>query len=154
LNAVDLSRVAPLPALSPFVFPIVAAGNPDLKQEQLTAYEIGYTGSLRKRATVSASVYWNNTENGIYFNPVAFYGAAAPPPRRPLPPAVLAALARNTPPVIMPSRFTYLNLGKVKDKGVELGLDAVVNRYLNVFTNYSYEWKPEIEDFTPGTGIA
>jgi hypothetical protein len=29
-----------------------------------------------------------------------------------------------------------------------------VNRYLNVFTNYSYQWMPEIEDFPPGTGIA
>jgi len=46
------------------------------------------------------------------------------------------------PPGLLPSRFTYLNLGTVKDKGVELGVDASVNRYVNVFTNYSYQWKP------------
>jgi iron complex outermembrane receptor protein len=154
LNQVDLSRVAPLPSLSPFTFPIGAIGNPDLKQETMTAYEVGYTAVVRKRATVTAAAYWNTTKDGIYFTPVAFYGPAAPPPNWPLPPAVLALLAVNNPPVILPSRFTYLNLGKIKDKGIELGVDGAVNRYVNVFTNYSYQWMPEIADFPAGTGIA
>jgi iron complex outermembrane receptor protein len=154
LNQVDLSRVAPLPSLSPFTFPIGAIGNPDLKQETMTAYEVGYTGIIRKRATVTAAAYWNTTKDGIYFTPNAFYGALNPPPGWPLPPAVLALLAVNNPPVILPSRFTYLNLGKIKDKGIELGVDGAVNRYLNVFTNYSYQWMPEIADFPVGTGIA
>ena len=154
LNQVDLRRVAPLPQLSPFTFPIGAIGNMDLKQEQMTAYEVGYTGVLNKRATVTAAVYWNKTKDGIYFTPIAAYGPANPPPGWPLPPAVLGLLALNNPPVILPSRFTYLNLGEVKDKGVELGVDGAVNRYLNVFTNYSYQWMPEIADFPPGTGIA
>jgi outer membrane receptor protein involved in Fe transport len=154
LNQVDLSRVAPLPQLSPFTFPISATGNTDLTQETMTAYELGYTGVLKKRATVTAAVYWNNTKDGIYFTPVAAYGPANPPPGWPLPPAVLALLAVNNPPVVLPSRFTYLNLGKVKDKGVELGVDGAVNRYLNVFGNYSYQWMPEIAEFPAGTGIA
>ena len=154
LNQVDLSRVAPLPSLSPFTFPIGAIGNPDLKQEQMTAYEVGYTGVLHKRATVTAALYWNNTKDGIYFTPIAAYGPTAPPPGWPLPPAVLGLLAQNNPPVILPSRFTYLNLGRVKDKGIELGVDGAVNRYLNVFGNYSYQWMPEISDFPAGTGIA
>lgn len=53
----------------------------------------------------------------------------------------------------LPSRFTYLNLGKIKDKGLELGIDAAANRYLNVFANYSFQAKPEVEDFPAGTGI-
>ncbi len=153
LNQVDLSRVAPLPALSPFTFPIGAVGNPDLRQEQMTAYEIGYTGVVRKRATVTAAVYWNNTKDGIYFTPIAAYGPTNPPPGWPLPPAVLAALALNNPPVVLPSRFTYLNMGNIKDKGIELGVDGAVNRYLNVFTNYSYQWMPVAEDLPPGTTI-
>jgi iron complex outermembrane receptor protein len=154
LDQLDLSRVAPLPQLSPFTFPITAIGNTDLKQETMTAYEIGYTGVLNKRATVTAAVYRNNTKDGIYFTPVAAYGATNPPPGWPLPPSVLALLALNTPPVILPQRFTYLNLGKVKDKGIELGIDGAVNRYLNAFGNYSYQWMPEIADFPAGTGIA
>jgi outer membrane receptor protein involved in Fe transport len=145
LNEVNLSALSP--ALARFVFPIGAVGNPNLKQETMTAYELGYTGVLGKRANVTAAVYWNRTEDGIYFTPVAVYTPASPPPGWPLPPAVLGVLAALNPPVQLPSRFTYLNLGTVKDKGIELGVDASVNRYVNVFTNYSYQWMPEIEDF-------
>ena len=153
LNQVDLSRVAPLPSLSPFTFPIGAIGNPDLKQETMTAYEVGYTGVIRKRATVSGGgVYWNNTKDGIYFTPNACYGAAEPAARLAVAAGRCSALlALNNPPVILPSRFTYLNLGKIKDKGIELGVDGAVNRYLNVFTNYSYQWMPVAEDLPAGT---
>jgi hypothetical protein len=119
----------------------------------MTEYEEGYTGDNRNRATVSAAVYWNNTDDGIYFTPVASYGPTNPPPGWPLPPPVLGVLATLNPPVILPSRFTYLNLGTIKDKGIELGVDTVVNRYFNVFTNYSYQWMPEVEDLPPGTSI-
>jgi iron complex outermembrane receptor protein len=154
LNQVDLRRLAPLPQLSPFTFPITAVGDTDLKQETMTAYEIGYTGLVRRRATVTAAVYWNNTKDGIYFTPVAAYGPASPPPGWPLPPATLGALALANPPVILPSRFTYLNLGEVNDKGIELGVDGAVNQYVNVFSNYSYQWRPTIADFPAGTGLA
>ena len=145
LNEVNLSALSP--ALSRFVFPIHAVGNPDLKQETMTAYEVGYTGVIRNRATVSAAFYWNHTEDGIYFTQVGAYGPANPPPGWPLPPAVLALLALRVPPVILPSDFTYLNLGSIDDKGIELGVDAAINRYVNVFTNYSYQWTPEVDGF-------
>ena len=151
LNEVNLSALSP--ALSRFVFPIRANGNVDLKQESMTAYEIGYTGVIRNRATVTAAVYWNTTKDGIYFTPVAAYSAASPPPNWPLPPVILSVLAGLNPPVVLPSRFTYLNLGTIKDKGIELGIDAAVNRSLNVFTNYSFQAMPEVENFTPGTTI-
>jgi outer membrane receptor protein involved in Fe transport len=151
LNEVNLSALSP--ALARFVVPINAFGNPDLEQETMEAYEIGYTGVIRNRATVTAAVYFNNSENGIYFTPQAFYSPSNPPPGWPLPPAVLGVLAGLNPPVLLPSRFTYFNLGRVKDKGVELGVDAVVNQYLNVFTNYSYQAMPEVEDFPAGTTI-
>jgi outer membrane receptor protein involved in Fe transport len=153
LNQVNLSALAPLPSLAPFTFPIGAVGNPDLKQEQMTAYELGYTGIIRKRATVSAAVYWNRTKDGIYFTPIAAYGPANPPPGWPLPPAILGVLAALNPPVVLPSRFTYLNLGVIKDKGIELGVDAAVNRSVNVFTNYSYQAMPIAEQLPPGTSI-
>ena len=151
LNEVNLSALSP--ALARYVFPIGAVGNPNLRQETMTAYEVGYTGVIRSRATVTAAVYWNVTDDGIYFTPVAAYSAAGPPPGWPLPPAILGVLAALTPPVILPSRFTYLNLGTIKDKGVELGVDASVNRYVNVFANYSYQAMPVAEDLPPGTTI-
>jgi iron complex outermembrane receptor protein len=153
LNSVNLSALAPLPQLSPFIFPISAFGNPNLKQETLTAYEVGYTGTIRRRANVTAAVYWNNTKNGIYFTPVAFFGPTNPPPGWPLPPAVLALLAVNNPPVILPQSFTYLNYGTIHDKGVELGVDGDATRDVHLFVNYSYQWMPTIANFPQGTGI-
>ncbi len=143
LNQVDLSAISPV--LANFVFPIRAVANPDLTQETMTAYEIGYTGVIRKRATVTAALYWNNTDDGIYFTQVATYTPANPPPT--LPPFIPPAVLNFIPEPGLPSVFTYLNLGKVKDKGLELGVDGAVNRYLNVFTNYSFQADPVAEGF-------
>jgi outer membrane receptor protein involved in Fe transport len=149
LNEVNLSAISPL--LARYAFPIRAVGNPDLKQETMTAYEIGYTGVLRNRATVTAAFYYNVTDDGIYFTPDRFYSPASPPPG--LSPLIVGILGSLNPPVLLPSRFTYLNLGTIKDKGVELGVDAAVNRYVNVFANYSYQAKPVAEDLPPGNTI-
>lgn len=147
-NHLDVTVVTPvvLPVAGLFAFPTVASGNADLKQETLTAFELGYAGVVRNRATITAAVYWNDTDNMIAFTPVAAYSASSPPPGWPLPPQFV-------PPNTLTSRYTYLNLGNVKDRGVELGVDAVVNQYLNVFTNYSYQWMPTVSGFTAGTGI-
>lgn len=145
LQANLLAEVNLSPILSRFVFPFAAVGNPNLKQESLTAYEIGYTGVLRKRATVTASVYWNRTDDGIFFQPVTFYGPSNPPPTWPsfIPPFVLGLL-----PTPLPSSYTYRNLGQVKDKGFELGIEAAATRDINVFVNYSYQADPVV-DFDP-----
>jgi iron complex outermembrane receptor protein len=153
LNEANLSALSP--ALARFVFPIRAVGNPDLKQETMTAYEVGYTGVIRSRATVSAAVYWNVTKDGIYFTPNVFYSGTNPPPTWPsalLPPAVVFPLLASRG-VFLPASFTYLNIGTVKDKGFELGIEAPVNQYVNVFSNYSFQAKPVAEDLLPGTTI-
>jgi iron complex outermembrane receptor protein len=144
--SVNILTPVTLPVVGLFALPTAAVGNPDLEQETLTAFEIGYTGVVAPRTTLSASVYWNNTDGSIGFTPVAFYSAASPPPGWPLPPAFV-------PPNTLPSRYTYLNLGTVKDKGIELGVDTTLNPYLTAFVNYSYQWMPEIEDFPAGATI-
>ena len=143
LNQANLSAIAPF--LANFVFPVRAVGNPDLREETMTAFELGYTGVIRNRATVTAAVYWNEIEDSINFAQSARYSAANPPPNWPTqPPQLLLALevlaARGTP---LPSEFTYINLGKYRDKGIEFGVDAAVNQYVNVFGNYSYQWDPD-----------
>ena len=153
LNEANLSALNP--ALARFVFPIRADGNPDLNQETMTAYEVGYTGVIRSRATVSAAVYWNTTKDGIYFTPDAFYSGTNPPPTWPsalLPPQLVFPLLASRG-VVLPSHFTYLNLGTIKDKGFELGVDAAVNQYVNVFSNYSFQAMPVAEDLPAGTTI-
>jgi iron complex outermembrane receptor protein len=143
LNEVNLSAINP--ALARFVFPFRAVGNPDLDQETMTAFEIGYSGVLMNRATLTAAVYWNSTDDAIFFTQVDRYTSANPPATWPAPfPRVILDLI---PAPGLPSVFTYQNLGTVNDKGIELGVDAVVNRYVNVFTNYSYQADPDVEGF-------
>ena len=145
LNQANLSAISP--ALSAFVFPFRAVGNPDLTQETMTAYEIGYTGVLSRRATVTAAVYWNTTDDAIFFTQVGRYTAANPPLT--WPPQIPTFVLNLIPPPGLPSVFTYQNLGTVHDKGIELGVDGVVNRHLNVMVNYSYQADPDVEGFDP-----
>ena len=123
LNEVNLSPISP--ALARFIFPVGAVGNPDLKQETLTAYEIGYTGVAatgappsRRRSTGTRPRTRSSSRRST------FYAPANPPPTWPavIPPFVLGLL-----PTPLPSLYTYLNLGKVKDKGIELGVEAAVD---------------------------
>ena len=145
LNQANLSAINP--ALSAFVFPFRAVGNPDLEQETMTAYEIGYTGVLNRRATVTAAVYWNTIDDAIFFTQTARYTAANPPVT--WPPQIPTFVLNLIPPPGLPSLFSYQNLGTVHDKGIELGVDGVVNRYLNVNVNYSYQADPDVEGFDP-----
>jgi outer membrane receptor for ferrienterochelin and colicins len=145
LNQANLSAISP--ALSAFVFPFRAVGNPDLEQETMTAYEIGYAGVLSRRATVTAAVYWNTTDDAIFFTQAGRYTAANPPAT--WPPQIPTFVLNLIPPPGLPSLFTYQNLGTVHDKGIELGVDGVVNRYLNVIVNYSYQADPDVEGFDP-----
>jgi outer membrane receptor protein involved in Fe transport len=145
LNQANLSAISPV--LSAFVFPFRAVGNPDLDQETMTAFEIGYTGVLVRRATITAAVYWNSTDDAIFFTQGARYTAANPPVTWPA--AIPTIVLNLIPPPGLPSLFTYQNLGTVNDKGFELGIDGVVNRYLNVLVNYSYQADPDVEGFDP-----
>ena len=149
-NYLDVGVIAPVQLPAPiglFALPSLTVGNPELKQETVTAYEIGYAAIVRKRTTLTASVYWNDTKNGIFFTPTEFYSRTAPPPGWPVPAAFV-------PAGLLPSKFTYLNLGRIHDKGVELGVDTALSRFVNAYTNYSYQWMPTIADFPVGTGLA
>jgi hypothetical protein len=107
LNEVNLSPISPL--LARFIFPVGAVGNHNLKQESLTAYEVGYTGLGNKRATVTASVDWNKTKDAIFFTPASIYSPASPPPTWPafIPTFVLSLL-----PTPLPSSYTQSGGGE------------------------------------------
>jgi outer membrane receptor protein involved in Fe transport len=159
----DLSGLAPLlpPPLRPAVaspFPLVVRavgsrvpinGNPqnDLTEESVNAYEAAYTGTFHTRTTVGAAFYLNDRRNSISFTPLPNdldpYTAANPPPGWPLPPAILTLLAQRG--IFLPrTAFTYLNLGPLRDKGVELSVDHRVNSMLTAFANYSWQARPEV----------
>lgn len=139
VNQLNLGLLSPALAGRTFNFPVRAIGNEDLREESVQAFEIGYTGILNERATVSAAVYWTENQDEIFFTQTERYRATSPPPGWPLPPAVLEAI----PPPGLPSQFSYLNLGKVKNKGLELGIDATIRPGLAGFANYSYQATPD-----------
>jgi iron complex outermembrane receptor protein len=158
-NFLDVTLVEPIPltpfaALNPKVaglvypLPIRSVGNPDLTEIKMDAYEVAYTGIVRGRTILSAAFYVNKTKDDILFTEVksARYTPTNPPPNWAfglLPPQVIAAVPGGS----FPALFTYQNFGKTTQKGIELGIDSTMNRYLSFFANYSYQAKPEPEGF-------
>lgn len=149
INQINLGLINPaLSSLPPFNFAVRAVGNEDLKEESTESYEVGYTGVINNRATVSAAVYFTTNEDEIFFTQTGRYRATNPPPGWPLPPVVLEALPPACTSAVcttggLPSDFSYRNLGRTKNKGFELGVDGAVNEALNVFANYSFQAEPE-----------
>jgi outer membrane receptor protein involved in Fe transport len=148
INQLNLGLINPLLAGQVYNFPVRAVGNESLSEESIDSFEVGYTGIINNRATVSAAVYFTTNHDEIFFTQVGRYRATNPPPGWPLPAVVLEALP---PPCVsatcrtggLPSEFSYLNLGRNKNKGFELGIDGAVTQGLNLFANYSYQDEPE-----------
>lgn len=162
LNFAQLASISPVFAqFGTFNFPVRAVGNRDLKEESIEAFEVGYTGLINDRATVSAAVYFNKNTNEIFFTQVGRYRATSPPPGwlqrlAPLGPQLALGVLEGLPPACpslaaacntggLPSDFSYRNLGVNRNKGFELGIDGAVSRALNVYANYSFQATPDPE---------
>ncbi|HUG54533.1 MAG TPA: TonB-dependent receptor [Vicinamibacteria bacterium] len=159
VTPVDLSALAPLlpPVLQPAVrqpFPLVvrAVGKEDLEEESLTAYEVGYTGTFGGDTTVSVAYYINDVDQNINFVTLPARQdpdtVQNPPPfwtQRGLPPALIGLLQQGG--VFLPrTAFQYLNLGPVRNKGLELALDHRLTNVLGAFANYSWQDDPQVLD--------
>jgi outer membrane receptor protein involved in Fe transport len=139
-------------------------GNPNLKQDSLTAYEVGYTGTFGGRTTFSASFYINDTDDNINFvsSPTVIgnagtrglldpnfyppiYTSRNPPPGWPFP-AFTVDLLRPTVFSQIPATVTYLNLGPVRNRGVELSIDHSFSNAVSASVNYSWQDDPEVLD--------
>jgi iron complex outermembrane receptor protein len=152
VTPVDLSGLAPLlpPPLQPAVaqpFPLIVqvVGNPNLTEEKLTAYEVGYTGKVGPHTTASAAYYINDRDNSIKFVTLAPsevpYTASNPPPNWPLPPSVLTVMASQG--IYLPQVInTYKNLGPIRQRGLELGIEHTFRPGLSAFANYSWQSDP------------
>jgi outer membrane receptor protein involved in Fe transport len=90
--------------------------------------------------------------------PAAWLAAAAdsavsrrPHPRRPvLPPGTTPSAARPCPFGVgngLPAAFSYRNFGKVRQKGLELGIDGAIDKEWSAFANYTYQPEPKATGF-------
>jgi iron complex outermembrane receptor protein len=128
-----------LPTGTPFAFATTAIGNGQLQEERLTAYEVGYIGTVG-RATIGGAVYRSRTENLIQFTQAASYTSAVPPSGWPLAPGVLDSLTAQGRG--LPRQFTYENFDQVVDRGVELSADLRISPVIAMFANYSWQAEP------------
>jgi len=137
---------------------------PELKEESMTAYEIGYTGTFGGRTTVGLAFYINDQDDNINFTTTpsviaanglpAFFTPTHPPPgwtELGLPVALLGVPAFRAQVFDrVPATYTYLNLGPTRNKGVEVSLDHSFTNSLSGFANYSWQSDPEV--LTPDSG--
>ena len=130
VNQLNLGAINPALAGVVYNFPVRAIGNQDLTEESTESFEVGYTGVIKNRATVSAAVYWTKNEDEIFFTQTGRYRAAAPPPGWPLPPVGPRSCCRRRAsprparPAACRRSSAICNLGTVKNKGFELGVDG------------------------------
>jgi outer membrane receptor protein involved in Fe transport len=134
--------IATLP--NPYRLPINVVGNPDLDEQSMDSFELGYSAVIG-RAVLSAAYYHNWIKNEILFSEdtTGRYTAQNPPATWPLPPQVIAVLPGGS----LPGRFTYLNFGESTQQGIELGINTPINQYFDVFANYSWQDEPNPKDF-------
>jgi outer membrane receptor protein involved in Fe transport len=144
-----------LQELGPFFVPADADGNPQLREERLEAYELGYVGTFDNQLIFSAALYRNEIEDSIDFYVRDVYGPGnLPAPGATLPPAVVPCFlfAPGTGPAacplaglagVVPSDYSYRNIGTTANRGVELSLERTTGVF-GWFVNLSWQDEPEI----------
>jgi len=149
-------NVTILQALAPGVaVPADAVGNINLVEESLEAYEIGYVGNLDNGMSVTVSAYQNETKDSIDFYIAQYYGPGNLPTPGPTLPAPLIPCFAVPPGTtglcpngglagVVPSDYSYRNIGKTIDVGLELSAEQDLGDWY-WWGNVSWQDEPEIE---------
>ena len=155
----------------PFLLTVNNFGNVDLKVEHIDAFEIAYTGVIGRKTTVGFAVYQNDTNDNINFtvllpdqeNPQGLPGLEFYGPMNPargigaetfqpitLDPFLMGVLGQIPPPygpILLPWKVaTYLNLGPLRNRGIEASIQHQFSDELSAYGNYSWQRTPEILD--------
>jgi iron complex outermembrane receptor protein len=124
-----------LQPLAPDVAAVADAfGDIKLREEQLRAYEIGYAGYLNNGMGVTVSAYRNETRDWIDFFTADLFGPSNLPAPGPTLPASLIRCFAHPPGTdigcplggiagVVPSAYSYRNIGETIDSGVEFSID-------------------------------
>jgi outer membrane receptor protein involved in Fe transport len=138
-------------------FPLVVhtIGNPDLEAEVIDQIEVGYSAVLAGgRTRIDLNAYRSDTDNLISTNPPVealiedgvdpYYTSDNPPPGWPLNPITLDFLAQLG--IYLPSTVKALNLGSVRNEGIEISVSHRFADRWTAYANYSYQALPELLD--------
>jgi outer membrane receptor protein involved in Fe transport len=162
----------PLVPGEPFFLTVHTGGSTSLKEEHIDALELAYTGTLGRKTTVGLAVYQNDTDDNVNFtylyppdaalpaptyydveNPAAGIGAQTGQPIT-LSPVFMQVLAGIPPPfgpIQLPYHVaTYLNLGPLRNRGVEASVEHRLNGQWLLNGNYSWQDEPEILEAAAG----
>ena len=126
-----LSQPARVPSLS--------VGNEDLDVAQSDGFEIGYSAILGQRHSLSATWYHVIVNGEIQFGTSEFYGPSDPPPGWPLPP-------ETVPPGVLPKTSTFRNVGRLRGRGLEFGVDSDWSRYVWTRLSYTFQDEPQLTE--------
>jgi len=132
-----------------------AYGDPRLTEESLKAYEIGYVGTLGNDIELTVAAYRNETRGSIDFFIADYYGPTnlpTPLPNWPaglqlcfaVPPGTTGACPNGGLAGIVPSDYSYRNIGRTIDRGIEFSLNQELQNWY-WFANLSWQDDPEIE---------
>ena len=153
--------LASLVPLQPIRLIVRNVGNPDLKEESLTAYEVAYTGTFNSKTTIGLAVYQNDSNDNINFTqitPSASFPQGIPPFDVYTPsnsaqccapvgipgPLYAFLLQAGIPGFPLPRTVsTYLNLGPLRQRGFEASIDHRFNNDFSASANYSFQDDPE-----------
>ena len=156
-NYLGISILQPL---APGVAAIADAfGDIALTEEKLEAFEIGYVGYLDNGMALTASAYRNETKDSIDFFVADLYGPTnlpAPGPTLPaplvpcfaIPPGTSMACPLGGLAGVVPSDYSYRNIGKGIDKGLEFSVDQNLDDWY-WWGNLSWQDDPDITGADP-----
>lgn len=150
---VEIFNAVQLPGFGTYIFPSTVVGNPDLNEERTDQIEIGYRGSVDNgKFSWDIAAYRSETKDSLDFYTAGAYTFFNPPPGLPLPYTCLlpGAPVPPCPPgfpgqLLLPSLFSYRNIGKTVNKGFEIGLRMQPMARNTLAASYSYQADPEVE---------
>ena len=96
-------------------------GNPDLKPEKIISYELGWLGLFSKGVSGRLNLFYNRLGDFIHSQTITTF---------PSPPAPYPGI---------PSGISFVNSGKAKSRGGEVGLNLWLREWLKGWANYSYQ---------------
>jgi outer membrane receptor protein involved in Fe transport len=155
----------PVFGVPPFFLTINAYGNPDLKEQVTDGFEVAYTGTIAGRTLVGLAAYQTKTNDNINFVtliPVGTPGYPLPTFYTPANPARGITVASPPQPVVLTPQLmtilagagqffpekaaTYLNLGPIRNRGIEASIDHRFDKAWSINANYSWQDDPEVLD--------
>ena len=146
MSLLDLGLLDPQLAGNYFSFPVRVEGNKNLEEKSLNAYEVGYAARVAKgRANFGVAFYINDSRGQFHNLVTRTYTSQNPPSGWPLPPIVLDLM--NDAGMGLPELISNENLGKVRNKGLELSLDVQISRFIKGYVNYSWQARPVSKEY-------